>query len=59
MALRKYLKNGVISEISQHEFERTVKIEIQTGKGKFKLIAEFFGEGTLFWSVRKTGFYMP
>ncbi len=47
MALRKYLKNGVISEISQHEFERTIKIEIQTGKGKFKLIAEFFGEGNI------------
>ena len=47
MALRKYLKNGVITEISQHEFERTIKIEIQTGKGKFKLIAEFFGEGNI------------
>jgi len=47
MALRKYLKNGIISEISQHEFERTIKIEVQTGKGKFTLIAELFGEGNI------------
>ena len=47
MALRKYLKNGVITEISQHEFERTIKIGVQTGKGKFKLIAELFGEGNV------------
>ena len=47
MALRKHLKNGIISEISQHEFERTVKIEIKTGKGTYTLIVELFGEGNI------------
>ena len=33
MALRKYLKNGVIQGIKQHEFERIVTIQVTTGAG--------------------------
>ena len=47
MALRKYLRNGVITEISQHEFERIVKMGIKTKLGDFKLIIELFGEGNI------------
>jgi len=47
MALRKYLRNGVITEISQHEFERIVRIGVKTKYGDFKLIVELFGEGNI------------
>jgi predicted ribosome quality control (RQC) complex YloA/Tae2 family protein len=47
MALRKYLKNGEVKEIRQHEFERIVIIEISRKEGNFQLIAELFGEGNI------------
>ncbi len=47
MALRKYLLNGKIVEVGQHEFERVVTFTIQTRQGKFKLIAEIFKRGNL------------
>jgi len=47
MALRKHLTNGKIVEVQQHEFERTVTIQIGTREGDFKLITELFGEGNI------------
>lgn len=47
MALRKYLKNGVIVEISQQEFERTIKIRVKKEGGTFTLVIELFGEGNI------------
>jgi predicted ribosome quality control (RQC) complex YloA/Tae2 family protein len=47
MALRKNLGNGKITDIQQHEFERTVDIKIQTKEGEFQLIIELFGEGNI------------
>ncbi|UCH31160.1 MAG: NFACT family protein [Candidatus Bathyarchaeota archaeon] len=47
MALRKYLRNGTITEISQHEFERIVIIKVRTKNGEFKLIAELFADGNI------------
>ncbi|RLI00156.1 fibronectin-binding domain-containing protein [Candidatus Bathyarchaeota archaeon] len=47
MALRKYLRNGIINEISQHEFERIAKIGVKTKFGDFKLIIELFGDGNI------------
>ncbi len=47
MALRKHLRNGVIEEIKQHEFERIVTILVSTGEGKFQLISELFGDGNI------------
>jgi len=47
MALRKYLSNGKIIEVGQHEFERIVTFTIQTREGNFKLIAEIFKRGNL------------
>jgi len=47
MALRKHLRNGRITGIQQHEFERTVIIYVSTGKGNFQLISELFGGGNI------------
>ena len=47
MALRKYLKNGKIKEIHQHEFERIVIMEVSKKEGDFQLISELFGEGNI------------
>jgi predicted ribosome quality control (RQC) complex YloA/Tae2 family protein len=47
MALRKYLDNGVIKEVRQHEFERIATIEIGTRQGYFQLVSEFFGGGNV------------
>lgn len=47
MALRKHLKNGRITELRQHEFERTVIMIINTRGGEFKLVLELFGDGNI------------
>jgi predicted ribosome quality control (RQC) complex YloA/Tae2 family protein len=47
MALRKYLRNGVIEGIKQHEFERIVTIQVSTGQGMFRLVSELFGDGNI------------
>jgi len=47
MALRKYLSDGKIIDVGQHEFERIVTFTIQTREGNFKLIAEMFKRGNL------------
>jgi len=47
MALRKHLKNGRVTGIQQHEFERIVVIKVGTREGEFQLISELFGEGNL------------
>jgi predicted ribosome quality control (RQC) complex YloA/Tae2 family protein len=47
MALRKYLDNGVIKMVRQHEFERMAIMEISTRQGDFQLVAELFGGGNI------------
>ncbi len=47
MSLRKYLDNGVIKAVKQHEFERIVTIEIATRQGDFQLVLELFGGGNV------------
>ncbi len=47
MALRKNLGNGKITDIQQHEFERTITFRIQTKEGEFQLVIELFGEGNI------------
>jgi len=47
MALRKHLRNGIIAEISQYEFERVVIIRVRTKGGEFKLFLELFSDGNL------------
>jgi predicted ribosome quality control (RQC) complex YloA/Tae2 family protein len=47
MSLRKYLDNGVVKEVRQHEFERIAIMEISTRQGDFQLVSELFGGGNV------------
>ena len=47
MSLRKYLDNGVIKMVRQHEFERIAVTEIATRHGIYKLVTELFGGGNV------------
>ncbi|NWG11772.1 fibronectin-binding domain-containing protein [Candidatus Bathyarchaeota archaeon] len=45
MALRKYLRNGYLTNIEQPEFERIVVFLFKTKMGILRLILELFGDG--------------
>jgi len=47
MTLRKYLLNGRITGVSQHEFDRIIKINIGKKEGIYTLVFEFFSEGNI------------
>jgi predicted ribosome quality control (RQC) complex YloA/Tae2 family protein len=47
MALRKHLRNGRITEIIQHKFERIVALKMSTKEGEFELVLELFGDGNI------------
>jgi predicted ribosome quality control (RQC) complex YloA/Tae2 family protein len=47
MTLRKYLLNGKICEITQHEFDRIIKIKIGRKEGDYTLICELFSKGNV------------
>ena len=47
MTLRKYLLNGRISDISQHEFDRIIKLKIRKKEGEYTLVIEFFSNGNI------------
>jgi len=47
MALRKHLRGARVAGIQQHEFERTVILDIDTAGQTRSVIAEFFGKGNL------------
>jgi predicted ribosome quality control (RQC) complex YloA/Tae2 family protein len=47
MALRKHIRNGVISEIRQHEFERVVIIRVERKSSECLLVLELFGDGNI------------
>ncbi|MCW4015055.1 MAG: ribosome rescue protein RqcH [Candidatus Bathyarchaeota archaeon] len=47
MSLRKYLDNGVVKAVRQHEFERIAILEISTRQGVFQLVSELFGGGNI------------
>ncbi|MDH7564601.1 MAG: ribosome rescue protein RqcH [Candidatus Bathyarchaeota archaeon] len=47
MALRKYLRNGWLMSVEQHEFERIVRLTFKTREGSYQLIMELFGDGNL------------
>ncbi|MFW6173835.1 MAG: ribosome rescue protein RqcH [Elusimicrobiota bacterium] len=47
MTLRKYLSNGKIKEITQHEFDRIIKIKISKKEGEYTLIFELFANGNI------------
>jgi len=47
MTLRKYLLNGKISEITQHEFDRIILIKIGRKEGDYTLVCELFSKGNI------------
>jgi predicted ribosome quality control (RQC) complex YloA/Tae2 family protein len=47
MTLRKYLQNGRITGVSQHEFDRIIKIDIGKKEGAYTLVFEFFSDGNI------------
>ena len=47
MTLRKYLQNGIIENVNQHEFDRIIKIIISKKEGNYELIIEFFSDGNI------------
>jgi predicted ribosome quality control (RQC) complex YloA/Tae2 family protein len=47
MALRKYLRNALLTGIKQHEFERVVLFSFKTKDGAVQLVLELFGDGNI------------
>lgn len=47
MALRKYLSNGRITSVAQHEFDRIIKVKIGRKEGEHTLVFEFFSNGNI------------
>lgn len=47
MTLRKYLQNGKIIEIAQHEFDRIIKFKISRKEGVYSLYIELFSTGNI------------
>jgi len=47
MTLRKYIKNGKITDIQQHEFDRILKIKIGKKDGEYTIIFELFKNGNI------------
>ncbi len=47
MTLRKYLLNGKISDVSQHQFDRIIQIKIGRKEGDYTLVIELFSKGNV------------
>ena len=47
MTLRKYLLNGRITEIKQHEFDRIIKLKVSKKEGEYVIVIEFFSDGNI------------
>ncbi|MEM2102531.1 MAG: ribosome rescue protein RqcH [Candidatus Bathyarchaeia archaeon] len=47
VGLRKFLRNGKIQAIEQHEFERIVIMKIKAKQEEFAFIVELFGDGNI------------
>jgi predicted ribosome quality control (RQC) complex YloA/Tae2 family protein len=46
MLLRKYIKGGSVTSVSQHNFDRIMRIDIQK-EHKFSLVIELFAKGNI------------
>ncbi len=47
MTLRKYLQNGRIIDVTQHEFDRIIMIKVKKGEEVYTLIVEFLSQGNI------------
>lgn len=50
MVLRKHLNNGIVENIAQHEFERTITFGIRVRRNLIQLVVELFGEGNVIFT---------
>jgi predicted ribosome quality control (RQC) complex YloA/Tae2 family protein len=47
MTLKKYVLNGVITEITQHDFDRIIRLKIAKKEGTFTLVFELLSKGNM------------
>jgi predicted ribosome quality control (RQC) complex YloA/Tae2 family protein len=47
MALRKYLRNAILVNVEQYEFERVVVFTFKSKVGNLRLVLEIFGDGNI------------
>jgi len=47
MTLRKYLLNGIITSVTQHESDRIIKLNISKKEGEYTIVIEFFSDGNI------------
>lgn len=47
MALRKYIENGIIEDIIQHDLERIFEIAVVSRSQRYRLVAELFEKGNI------------
>jgi predicted ribosome quality control (RQC) complex YloA/Tae2 family protein len=47
MALRKYLRNGWLTNIEQYKFERVIVFSFKTKTDELRLVLELFGDGNI------------
>jgi len=47
MTCRKYLKNGIIESVKQHEFDRIIHLCISKKEGTYQIIIELFKNGNI------------
>jgi predicted ribosome quality control (RQC) complex YloA/Tae2 family protein len=47
MLLRRHLRNSLIADVNQHEFERIIVLKARTKEGELKLVVELFGDGNI------------
>ena len=59
MTLRKYIANSKISSISQHEFDRIIRIEFEKGPRSYTLIIELFSQGNMMLLNQEENILIP
>ncbi len=47
VSLRKYLRNAVVADLVQHEFERVIVLSFKSRFGNYQLVIELFGDGNI------------
>jgi len=47
MELRKHLRNGIVEDVLQHEFERIIVLKVKSKTGLLSLISEIFRRGNM------------
>jgi predicted ribosome quality control (RQC) complex YloA/Tae2 family protein len=47
MTLRRYLRNGKIQNLEQHEFERIITLRIRAKQQDLQVVCELFGDGNI------------